>query len=74
MAELRMMPEREVVGIRLYRCGYCGNTIAPGERQKLYRGFDPDRSNNGGKTWGSFVTERRHLSCTPESLARKSRG
>lgn len=72
MADVRMLPEKEVVGIRPYLCGYCGEPIATGERQKFYRGFDPDRSSDGGRTWGAFVTERRHLGCTPEALARKS--
>jgi hypothetical protein len=69
--DVRTVSKREIVGVKPYRCGFCNDVIGPGDRQMFYRGFDPDRSTDGGKTWGAFVTERRHLRCTPEALLAK---
>lgn len=65
---MRMMPEKTVRSRQEHVCGFCGNEINTGMPHSLYRAFDPDRSRDGGNTWGAWVEERRHMHCRPQAL------
>jgi hypothetical protein len=63
MSDIRVMPERKVKARKPHRCEFCCRTIQPGEVHRLFKGFDPDRSRDGGRTWGVWVTARQHQTC-----------
>jgi hypothetical protein len=48
-----------------HRCGLCFGKIEVGERYARYTGLLEDRG---------FLTEARHLDCTPEALRDRGRG
>lgn len=45
----------------------CAVTIQPGTRYLRSVGWDEDRSNDGGKTWGAFITDCRCQPCAEMS-------
>lgn len=60
---MRCMPEQAVTATKPHRCAFCGEVIATGTQHLLYRAFDPDRSKDGGLTWGAWVQARWHNDC-----------
>jgi hypothetical protein len=68
MAEIRSIPPVTATARTVHRCDFCCDQIAVGERYVTDRGFDRDRRNADGSGKGAWVSDRRHLRCTPEAI------